>query len=99
MKPSFSEWQRLVAAARQAPDNQEAIAPYGFSTRVVAQSQISSRSGQASAFARFSWRALAVAALVMAATVAANFKPVMNRLADDAAAISDPLPDAEETAL
>lgn len=100
MKSSLSEWQRLVAAARQAPDLSEAFAPFGFSTRVVARSSVGRQSGgAASEFARFSWRALGVAALVMALTVAANYQPVMTRLADDANALSDPMLDPEESGL
>lgn len=99
MKPSLTEWQRLVAAARRAPPDTNVSAPYGFSTRVVAQSLDAERSGSGSAFARFSWPALAVAALVMAVTVAANFQPVMTRLADDAAALSEPLLDPGDSAV
>jgi hypothetical protein len=99
MKSSRSEWQRIVAAARQADAEPVPGAPYGFSTRVVARMQLSPGNDEISAFARFSWRALGVAALIMATTVAANFQPVMNLLADDAAALSDPVSDAEDGAI
>ncbi len=100
MKPSLSEWQRLVRAARQAPDKFEDSAPWGFSTRVVAESHtVRQGGGTANEFARFSWRALGVAALVMVTTVAANYQPVMTRLVDDANTLSEPMPDPEESGL
>lgn len=36
MNPHHQQWLRLTAAARQAPDEREASAPYGFATRVAA---------------------------------------------------------------
>jgi len=99
MKPSPSEWQRLVAAARQAPPDADVSAPYGFSTRVAALAQRGGRGEGVSPFTRFSLRALGLAALVMAVTVAANFKPVMNSFADDVAALSDPVLDAGDSSI
>jgi hypothetical protein len=32
-----SPWERLASAARRAPQESDAAAPYGFATRVVAQ--------------------------------------------------------------
>lgn len=37
MKPHFSVWERLAESARLAPREEEATAPHGFATRVVAQ--------------------------------------------------------------
>lgn len=37
MNPNDQPWLRLTAAARRASDDRSADAPYGFSTRVVAQ--------------------------------------------------------------
>ena len=36
MNPHHQQWLRLAAAARQAPDDRDAQAPYGFATRVAA---------------------------------------------------------------
>ena len=32
-----SKWQRLTTAARQAPETRDAVAPYGFATRIAAR--------------------------------------------------------------
>lgn len=98
MKPSHTEWQRLVTAARQAPLAPDATAPYGFSTRVAAQSQLSGRVGSTTnPFTRFSWPALGLATLIMAVTVAANIQPLMSSLADEAAAWSETVPEAGDS--
>lgn len=36
MNPNHEAWLRLTAAARRAPDERDASAPYGFATRVAA---------------------------------------------------------------
>lgn len=36
MNPPNQQWQRLVAAARDASDSRDDSAPYGFATRVAA---------------------------------------------------------------
>ncbi|HEY9155861.1 MAG TPA: hypothetical protein VIM69_12065 [Opitutaceae bacterium] len=98
MKPN-DPWQKLVAAAR-AHSESEAQAPLGFSTRVVARAELGGKNRPlfGSAFARFSWPALGVAALTAIIAVATNLKPVMNSLSDDVAALSDPVSDADTSA-
>lgn len=65
-------WSRLAAAARLARDDRDVTAPYGFSTRVVAQA-FASEGRVASLFDRFAFRALGVACLLAAASVAVNY--------------------------
>ncbi len=93
MNPSQSLWFRLVRAARLAPaDARDVAAPSGFSTRVAALAFASADASFSSMLARLSWRALTVAALVMAVTVAANFKPLLSSLDRDAdTALNDPV--------
>lgn len=37
MKPPRQPWDQLVTAARRAPDERDASAPYGFATRLAAR--------------------------------------------------------------
>lgn len=88
-----SSWSRLVTVAQLAPaDARDAAAPNGFSTRVAALAFAAGEPSISSLFARLSWRALGVAALVMLASVAANFKPMINSLdRDTGVALADPV--------
>lgn len=92
-----SEWQRLVAAARQVPAEADEQAPFGFSTRVAARGVAVKPSGLDGAVARLSGRALLIAMLVMVATLATNLRPVLNGLADDVATLSDPVVDTGDS--
>ncbi len=94
MNPLNSLWFRLVKAARLAPiEARDAAAPSGFSTRVVALAFASAEASFSGMLARLSWRALTVAAIVMAVTIAANFKPLLASLDKDvsSASLSDPV--------
>ncbi len=68
-----SRWQRLVAAARQAPAPAAGAAPYGFATRVAARALGGERPALLAVFGRFSVRALWVAGLLMLASVAVHY--------------------------
>ncbi|MBS0633393.1 MAG: hypothetical protein JSS11_15900 [Verrucomicrobia bacterium] len=73
MNPHDQAWQRLVTAARRAPaDPRDTAAPYGFAARVAARA-FTSDAPLSFFFERFSWRALGVACLLMAVTVAADY--------------------------
>ena len=64
MNTPEKKWQRLVSAARQAPDTHDASAPYGFTTRVVAQARMGgTRQAPGSVLDRMALRALGVACL------------------------------------
>lgn len=95
-----SPWSRLVAAARLAPaDGRDAAAPVGFATRVAALALTGRgevNASLAALIARFSWRALGVAALVMAVSAATNLQPLLASLSqhqDAATALTDPVGD------
>ena len=75
-------WDRLVAAARQAPQEADAEAPFGFATRVVALSRRPEGRG-ASIFGRYSLRALGVASILAVASVAANYSAIATAFSDD----------------
>jgi hypothetical protein len=68
-----SKWQRLIAAARQAPATKDMAAPYGFATRVTARALSDERSARSAIFGRFSIRALWVACLLTLVSVATNY--------------------------
>ncbi|MFT3867339.1 MAG: hypothetical protein QM715_02465 [Nibricoccus sp.] len=78
MKKSTTPWQRLVAAARQAPDlRTDDAAPYGFSVRVASLAMAAvERPSLQSALNHFSWRALTLALMLMAVSIAANYSTV-----------------------
>ncbi|HEY0968892.1 MAG TPA: hypothetical protein VGD88_15990 [Opitutaceae bacterium] len=93
MKTDHNEWLRLVAAARRAPaDSRSTAAPYGFSTRVAALAMAGAVERPLSAlFERLSLRAIGVAGLLAAVSVAANLPPVLQALEDDVLAVQDPV--------
>lgn len=78
MKISSTAWQRLVAAARQAPNPGEESAPYGFSTRVaaLAMAAMNERPTLQASLNRFAWRALGVSFLLMIVSILANYSSV-----------------------
>jgi hypothetical protein len=73
MKINTTAWQRLVAAARQAPDASDVAAPFGFSTRVAALAMAAERPSIQAMLTRLSWRALGVALMLMIFSIAANY--------------------------
>lgn len=73
MNHNDQAWQKLVSAARRATDDRDTAAPYGFATRVAALAMGRPAEGVGALFERFSWRALAVAALVAVGGVATNY--------------------------
>ncbi len=73
MKDYDSRWQRLAAAARQAPVADDVAAPFGFATRVAARAMNESPPGALAIFGRFSVRALYLACLLTLTGVAANY--------------------------
>lgn len=90
MKPDPKSWEKLVAAARRAPAGDEA-APYGFSTRVAALA-FEPAQPRGFDFARMALRAAAVAGVLAAVAVAANFKAITGVFDDyGTAATDDPI--------
>ena len=87
MNTPEKSWQRLLEAARKAPQSGDEAAPFGFSTRVAALAFEPGRR-ESSAFARLSLRAAAVAGLLAVAAVAANFTAIRGAFEDDPALAS-----------
>lgn len=85
MKKSTTPWQRLVAAARQAPDIRgDDAAPYGFSTRVASLAMAAvERPSLRSAINHFSFRALTLSVMLMVVSIVANYSAVTS-VADSA---------------
>ena len=74
MKTPATAWQRLVAAARHAPDpGHDGAAPFGFSTRVAALALAAERPSMRALVNRLSLRALGVALALMIFSIAANY--------------------------
>ena len=65
-------WTRLTTAARNAREDCDAAAPYGFATRVVALAFAQERR-VSSLFERFAMRAVGVASLLALFSVALNY--------------------------
>ena len=88
MSSSLPPWQRLTAAARQAPDERDLSPPYGFSTRVAAMA-MAAPSSSSMLIRRLSLRALGVGSLLMLVTIGASAGPILTALQDEAAALGD----------
>jgi hypothetical protein len=85
MNSPEKSWQRLIEAARKAPQGGDEAAPFGFSTRVAALAFDQGRP-ESTAFARLSLRAAAVAGLLAVAAVAVNFTAIRGAFEDEPAA-------------
>lgn len=96
MNPGRTPWSRLVAAARQAPDDRLLSAPVGFATRVAALAA-AAEPRFAAVVERLAWRALGVAALVAVVSVATSY-PALRVLAG-ASGEDDLLPDSDAVAI
>ena len=87
MKQSPSPWERLASAARDAADDRELTAPFGFSTRVAAQAL--STPPVPLLMQKLSLRALGVGVSLMLVTIAANAGPILSTLQEEADALSE----------
>jgi hypothetical protein len=94
VKPDDKSWEKLVAAARRAPAEADASAPFGFATRVAALA-FEQRQAPASNFARMTLRAAAVAGVLAAVAVAVNFSAIKSAFDDDSAGAANDDPVAE----
>lgn len=90
MKTPSTAWQRLAAAARQAPDTRDSAAPYGFATRVAANAFTAERPGLLTLVGRFSLPALVTALALMAVSIVANY-PSLNTTAETEQELLDPV--------
>src|SRR5436190_21101909 len=75
MKPFDQQWQKLITAARQAPAEAGAAAPYGFATRLAAQAATLAPAPWLR-LERFALRGLLLAAVCSVAAFVLNFADV-----------------------
>lgn len=95
MNARKTEWDRLVAAARQVPADARVLsAPTGFSTRVVAQAFAMPERGLGSVFDRLGWRALGLSCTLAVACAAVNFSTVSTAFEEDSITLTDPVAEA-----
>ena len=80
------QWQKLTTAARQARDDREAAAPYGFALRVTARATAQPARAPWASFERFALRGLMVAATLGVAAVAFNYSAFLSDQPDEYAA-------------
>ncbi|OHE80254.1 MAG: hypothetical protein A3G75_01215 [Verrucomicrobia bacterium RIFCSPLOWO2_12_FULL_64_8] len=91
MKGFESQWRRLVAVARQAPESRDTAAPPGFATRVAARALSAGPPGLAALFERLSFRALVVACLLVVATLALSYPALTGGDEDEEQLVIDPV--------
>ena len=72
-------WARLMAAARQAPDDRDTSAPYGFATRIAALA-LAQEQRVLSLFERFAFRAVGVSCVLALSALALNYSTVVTHL-------------------
>jgi hypothetical protein len=91
MNTPEKKWQRLVSVARQVPDAHDASAPYGFTTRVVAQARMGdTRQASGSVLERMAFRALGVACLLAVLGAVVHYvQPQPSILAEDILFMTD----------
>lgn len=75
------QWQKLIVAARQAPADPGAAAPYGFATRLAAQAGALPATSWLP-FERFALRGLLVAAVCGVTAIAFNLSVFSTDQAD-----------------
>lgn len=80
------QWQKLTALARQAADNRDVAAPYGFAVRVAAHAATLPSVSPWALFERFAFRGLMVAAVFGVGAMAMGFSNILSEPADDYAA-------------
>jgi len=91
--PPDSRWNRLVRAARLAPDARAAVAPLGFGTRVAALAL--GRRAPDSLLDLLAGRALGVACILALSAIALNYEEAARRLSGLAGG-EDSLPIGED---
>lgn len=91
MNTPEEKWQRLISAARQTPAAPDATAPYGFTTRVVAQAWMGgTRLAAGSVLDRMALRALSVACLFAVLGAVMHYvQPQPSILAEDILFMTD----------
>lgn len=81
---------RLIAAARRAPDERDIAASFGFATRVAARVQAAGRSPFA-AFERISLRAMVLAGALAVVAAASSYSTLARLFQEEATPSDDPV--------
>ena len=81
MNDTPQAWERLAAAARSVPDDRDARAPFGFSTRVAALAM--AEQPMVSLIERFALRAMILACGLAVVAVAANYSSIRSLFHQD----------------
>ena len=89
-------WARLARKAMQAPDEEITI-PLGFSTRVVARWQARPQETAWAMMEWFTWRAVAVAMLVMLGTAALGYEGISTLISNETSQVGDFINDIIES--
>jgi hypothetical protein len=79
-------WQKLITLARQAGDNRDTAAPFGFAVRVAARAAANPGAGPGASFERFALRGLVVAAAFGVGAIIFNYSSLLSDQADEYAA-------------
>jgi hypothetical protein len=77
------QWQTLTTLARQAGDDRDHRAPYGFATRIAAQVTALPVGSPWAIMERFALRGLMVAAACSLVAVALNYSSLSAEMAED----------------
>ena len=83
------QWRKLTSLARQAKNDQDSGAPYGFSTRVVAHAAGLPSDSSSVPFENFALRGLLVAAVCGIAAVAFDYATFVTSTQTDAFVAAD----------
>ena len=78
MNPYEQAWRRLTAAAREATDDRDTAAPYGFATRVAALAWARPRVDSRAVLEKFAMRGLIAAGVFSLAAVAFGYSAWLN---------------------
>jgi hypothetical protein len=98
MNPRHQQaWNRLIAAARRAPEGRDEAPPYGFAVRVAALAQSGERP-RFTAFERISLRAMLVAGALAVTAAAANYSTLIRLFQDETPPSDDPVAELVDVA-
>jgi hypothetical protein len=83
MKTNDAPWNQLAQAAARAPEREIGEPPLGFATRMIAGWKTRGAEGVWSALDFFTWRGLAVAAVILAGSVMLGYEELSGFIAGD----------------
>jgi len=83
MKTNDAPWNKLAQAAARAPEREIGESPMGFATRVIANWKSQGTESLWKTLDSFTWRGLAVAAVILAGSVALGYDALSGFIAGD----------------